>query len=156
MDSEDVIGNGHEVSTMDDTNDVKPPKETAGIALRDPITGKFLKGTAPGPGRPKGLKDKLNVQVIETLEKIWSERGEEVMEHLASTKPEVLAGLVARLIPQDLATQAINGDEEAEKGKTNQEVTIRLVSQATEAPALEAREVEGELLPPLTREDFIE
>ena len=124
------------------------PKETAVKVIRDPITGQFLKGTAPGPGRPKNSKDKLNTQVISTLEKIWAQRGEEVMEHLASTKPEVLAGLVARLIPQDLATQAINGDDETEKSNSNQEVTIRLVQQVSE-PALPepAIEVEGELLP---------
>ena len=46
-----------------------------------------------------------------------------------------------------MAEEAING-EEAGKGQTNQEVTIRLVSQAVEQPALPAREVEGELLPP--------
>ena len=124
------------------------PKETAVKALRDPITGQFLKGTKAGPGRPKNSKDKLNTQVISTLEKIWASRGDEIIEHLASTKPEVLAGLVARLIPQELATQAINGDDEAEKRHTNQEVTIRLVQQASE-PALPEPviEVEGELLP---------
>jgi hypothetical protein len=138
--------NDEDVSILDDITSVNPPKETAVIPSRDPITGQFLKGCAPGPGRPKGLKDKLNVQVISTLEKIWASRGDEVMEHLASTKPEVLAGLVARLIPQDLATQAINGDE-GEKAQGNQEVTIRLVSQVADDPALPAREVEGELLP---------
>jgi len=138
-----------DVSILDDINSVNPPKETAVIPSRDPITGQFLKGCAPGPGRPKGLKDKLNVQVISTLEKIWASRGDEVMEHLASTKPEVLAGLVARLIPQDLATQAINGTED-EKVQGNQEVTIRLVSQVADDPALPVpvREVQGELLPP--------
>lgn len=132
-----------------DTDDVQTPKETAVKAIRDPITGQFLKGTAPGPGRPKNSKDKLNTQVISTLEKIWASRGDEIVEHLAATKPEVLAGLVARLIPQDLATQAINGDEDGEKGQGNQEVTIRLVSQQQE-PALPepAIEVEGELMPP--------
>ena len=48
------------------------PKETVGDTsprvLRDPVTGKFLAGTKAGPGRPKGLKDRLNVQVIATLE----------------------------------------------------------------------------------------
>lgn len=155
MDTDSVMDDGHEASIMNDIVDVQIPKETAVKAIRDPITGQFLKGTAPGPGRPKNSKDKLNTQVIATLEKIWASRGEEVIEHLASTKPEVLAGLVARLIPQNMAEEAING-EEAGKSLTNQEVTIRLVSQATEQPALPAREVEGELLPPLEREDFIE
>ena len=135
-----------DVPILDDINSVKSPKETAVKAIRDPVTGQFLKGCAPGPGRPKNSKDKLNTQVISTLEKIWAARGDEVMEHLASTKPEVLAGLVARLIPQELATQAINGDE-GQKVQHNQEVTIRLVQQSSE-PALPPREVEGELLPP--------
>ena len=137
-----------------DGDDVKIiPQEMAHLdvtdrsAMRCPETGKFLPGWKGG-GRPKGAKDKLNQQVIGTLEKLWSQRGEEIMEHLASTKPEVLAGLVARLIPQSLAEEAING-EEAGKGQGNQEVTIRLVSQQQE-PALPepAIEVEGELMPP--------
>ena len=121
---------------------------------RDPVSGQFVAGWKGG-GRPKGSKDKLNQQVIATMEKLWKARGDEIMEHLASTKPEVLAGLVARLIPQSLAEEAINGTE-GEKSQGNQEVTIRLVSQTVEAPALPTREVEGELLPPLAREDFIE
>ena len=122
------------------------PKETAVKALRDPVTGQFLKGTAPGPGRPKGSKDRLNVQVIETLEKLWASRGAEIIDQLAAEKPEVVASLIARLIPQELATQAITGDEE-QKAQQNQEVTIRLVNQSSE-PALPPREVEGELMPP--------
>ena len=113
-------------------------------ARRDPETGQFLKGWKGG-GRPKGAKDKLNQQVIGTMERLWSQRGDEIMEHLADTKPEVLAGLIARLIPQSLAAEAIEGGE-TEKGKHNQEVTIRLVQQVEDQPALPPREVEGELL----------
>lgn len=131
------------------TSDIdKPPKETVGDTtprvLRDPITGKFLAGTKAGPGRPKGLKDRLNVQVIQTLEALWSKRGAEIIDQLAAEKPEVVASLIARLIPQELATQAITGDLE-EKVKQNQEVTIRLVQQTSE-PALPPREVVGELM----------
>ena len=113
---------------------------------RDPVTGQFVKGWKGG-GRPKGSKDKLNQQVIATMERLWKERGDEIMEHLASTKPEVLAGLVARLIPQSLAEEAIQGTE-GEKGQGNQEVTIKVVTQQQE-PALPEPviEVEGELLP---------
>ena len=121
------------------------PKETAVKALRDPVTGQFLKGTAAGPGRPKGSKDKLNVQVIETLEKLWASRGAEIIDQLAAEKPEVVAQLIARMIPQQLATEAITGEADKVQGK--QEVTIRLVQQVAEEPALPAREVEGELLP---------
>jgi hypothetical protein len=141
---------------LDSLDVTETPQEMAikQVEGRDPVSGQFVAGWKGG-GRPKGSKDKLNQQVIATMEKLWKARGEEIMEHLASTKPEVLAGLVARLIPQSLAEEAINGTE-GEKGQGNQEVTIRLVSQAVETPALPTREVEGELLPPLAREDFIE
>ena len=127
-----------------DTDDVQEmPKETAVKAIRDPVTGQFLKGTAAGPGRPKGSKDKLNVQVIETLEKLWSSRGAEIIDQLAAEKPEVVAQLIARMIPQELATQAITG--EAEKAQSNQEVTVRVVTQQHQ-DVLPPREVVGELV----------
>ena len=109
---------------------------------RDPKTGQFVAGWKGG-GRPKGSKDKLNMQVIGTLEKLWTQRGEEIMEHLAAEKPEVLAGLVAKLIPQSLAAEAISG--ESEKAQGNQEVTVRVVTQQHQ-DVLPPREVEGELL----------
>ena len=130
----------------DDETDVcttDMPKETAVKALRDPVTGQFLKGTAPGPGRPKGSKDRLNVQVIDTLEKLWASRGAEIMDQLAAEKPEVLASLVARLIPQQLAEQAITGSDE--KVQADQEVTIRVVADQRQ-DVLPPREVEGELV----------
>ena len=108
---------------------------------RDPVTGQFVAGWKGG-GRPKGAKDKLNQQVIGTLEKLWSQRGEEIMEHLAAEKPEVLAGLVAKLIPQSLAAEAITG--ETEKAQGNQEVTVRVVTQQHQ-DVLPPREVEGVL-----------
>ena len=110
--------------------------------MRDPKTGKFLKGWKGG-GRKKGSKDKLNQQVIGTLEKIWASRGEEIIEHLAAERPEVLAGLVAKLIPQSLAAEAISGIED--DSSTNKDVTIRIVTQQHQ-DVLPPREVEGELM----------
>ena len=115
-----------------DTDDVQEIPQEMAIKQdgkqegRDPTTGQFVAGWKGG-GRPKGSKDKLNQQVISTMERLWSQRGDEIMEHLASEKPEVLAGLVARLIPQSLAAEAITG--EAEKAESNQEVRITLVNQ---------------------------
>ena len=122
---------------------VDMPKETAVKAIRDPVTGQFLKGCPAGPGRPKGSRDRLNVQVIETLEKLWSSRGAEIIDQLAAEKPEIVAQLVARLIPQELATQAITGSEE--KVESNQEVTIKVVTQQHD-DVLPPREVVGELM----------
>ena len=141
---------------MTDENDIEEaddreesPKETvrdtAPRVLRDPVTGKFLAGTKAGPGRPKGLKDRLNVQVIATLEALWDKRGAEIIDQLAAEKPEVVASLIARLIPQELATQAITGNDEADKAQGNQEVTVRVVTQQHQ-DVLPPREVEGELM----------
>ena len=121
------------------------PKETArNTVLRDPVTGKFLAGTKAGPGRPKGRKDRLNEQVIQTLEALWTKRGAEIIDQLAAEKPEVVASLIARLIPQELATQAITGDD-AEKAQGNQEVTIKVVTDQSR-DVLPPREVVGELM----------
>ena len=119
---------------------------------RDPTTGQFVAGWKGG-GRKKGSKDKLNQQVIATMERLWSQRGEEIMDHLADTKPEVLAGLIARLIPQSLAEEAIQGVDSNEISDKNQEVTIRLVQQVSDATAITHNDisnaVEGELLDPI-------
>ena len=121
------------------------PKETArNTVLRDPVTGKFLAGTKAGPGRPKGRKDRLNEQVIQTLEALWTKRGAEIIDQLAAEKPEVVASLIARLIPQELATQAITGDDK-EKAQGNQEVTIKVVTDQRH-DVLPPREVVGELM----------
>ncbi len=111
--------------------------------MRDPVTGKFLAGTKAGPGRPKGRRDQLNVQVIETLEALWTKRGAEIIDQLAAEKPEVVASLIARLIPQQLAEQAITGSEE--KAQTDQQVTVRVVTQQHQ-DVLPTREVVGELM----------
>jgi DNA-directed RNA polymerase len=86
--------------------------------------------------------------VIETLEKLWSSRGAEIIDQLAAEKPEVVASLIARLIPQELATQAITGDDE-QKAQSDQQVTIKVVTQQHQ-DVLPPREVEGELLPDTT------
>jgi hypothetical protein len=142
-----------ELNSLDECN-VEPtsPQEMANLdgvdtadrsAMRDPKTGQFIKGWKGG-GRPKGAKDKLNQQVIGTLERIWQIRGDEIIEHLAAEKPEVLAGLVAKLIPQSLAAEAIEG--ESQKNQGHSDVTIRVVTQQQQHDALPAREVEGELM----------
>jgi len=110
---------------------------------RDPETGRFVAGWKGG-GRPKGAKDKLNQQVIGTLEKIWATRGDEIIEHLAAEKPEVLAGLVAKLIPQSLAAEAIEGEANG-KGQLDQQVTIKVVTDQSR-DVLPPREVVGELM----------
>ena len=151
--SEDDVPQSNEL----DTEGVNIPKQMAikedgKQEGRDPVSGQFVAGWKGG-GRKKGSKDKLNQQVIATMEKLWAQRGEEIMDHLADTKPEVLAGLVARLIPQSLAEEAIQGVDSNEISDKNQEVRITLVQQVSDATAITHNDisnaVEGELLEPI-------
>ena len=125
-----------------DMSDIKPLDKPKGKVIRDPVTGKFLAGTAAGPGRPHGAKSQFNKQVIDSLQQLWEKDGAEMLEILARDKPEVIMGMVSRMIPQALAAEAITG----EKGEANQQdVTIRVVTQQHQ-DVLPPREVEGELL----------
>ena len=134
---------------IDEVNPViKPQANAFGEVKRCEITGKFLPGTARGPGRPHGSKGKLNKTVVDTLSAIWERRGMEVLEELADTNPAALAAIVSRLVPQDMVREAIDGDEA--KTSANTDITIRLVQQVQDNQALThdtPRLVEGELLP---------
>ena len=129
------------------TSPQEMPKETVGKPVIRDANGRFLKGTANGPGRPKGSKDKLNQQVISSLEKLWHERGQELLDQLSAEKPEVVMAMISRMIPQQLAAEAITGEEQA-AAEVNKDITIRLVQQVQEDQALTStpRLVEGELM----------
>ena len=140
------------MSNESDSSSVNLPEETAAVQVyeksqRCPVTGKFLPGNVGG-GRPKGSKDKLNKQVISTLEKLWEARGADMVEQLAAEKPEVMMAMISRMIPQALAAEAITG--EAEKAEGNQEVRITLINQVKDDAALPhhdtPRLVEGEIV----------
>jgi hypothetical protein len=116
---------------------IKPPGKEAAKVLRDPITGQFLPGTARGPGRPHGSKGKLNKTVVDTLSAVWERRGDEVLERLADENPAALAAIVSRLIPSDLVSQAIEGDD-SKNGRQVTDITINLVGKTNDDVALPA------------------
>ena len=133
-------------------HDNKPLDKASAPVLRDPVTGKFLPGTARGPGRPHGAKSQFNKQVVDSLQALWERDGDELLEQLARDKPEVIMAMVSRMIPQQLAAEAITGEKEGDTNK-NTDVRITLVNQAKDDVALThndiSNEVEGELLPPI-------
>ena len=147
------------IDEHDDSTEALPldmPEETAAVQVyeksqRCPVTGKFLPGNVGG-GRPKGSKDKLNKQVISTLEALWEARGADMVEQLAAEKPEVMMAMISRMIPQALAAEAITGVDSTENSQGNQEVRITLVNQAADTAAITHSDipklVEGEVLPP--------
>ena len=140
-----------------DTDDVqsddnKPLDKASAPVLRDPVTGKFLPGTARGPGRPHGAKSQFNKQVVDSLQQLWERDGAEMLETLARDKPEVIMAMVSRMIPQQLAAEAITGEKD-DDSNTNTDVRITLVQQVSDATAITHNDisnaVEGELLDPI-------
>lgn len=111
---------------------------------RDAVTGRFTKGWKGG-GRPVGSKDRFSKRVLDTLEACWEANADSMLAQLAAEKPEVIMGMISRLMPQALITEDITG--ESHKNQGHSDVTIRVVTQQPSDPALPPREVEGELLP---------
>ena len=131
-------------SDHDNKPSVIPNGEEGAKVLRDPVTGKFLPGTARGPGRPHRAKSQFNKQVIDSLQALWEKNGAEMLDQLAAEKPEVIMGMVSRMIPQALAAEAIT-NEKADGNQGDTEVTIRVVTDQAH-DVLPPREVEGELI----------
>ena len=143
------MSSGLDTDSVND-HDNKPLDKASAPVLRDPITGKFLPGTARGPGRPHGAKSQFNKQVVDSLQALWERDGAEMLEVLARDKPEVIMAMVSRMIPQQLAAEAITG--ETEKAQGNQEVKITLINQAKDdaLPHHDVpRLVEGEIVDPI-------
>ena len=134
------------------SSDIKPPVKAVEEVKRDPVTGKFLAGTKAGPGRPHGAKSQFNKQVVDSLQQLWERDGAEMLETLARDKPEVIMAMVSRMIPQQLAAEAITGEKE-DDSNTNTDVRITLVQQVSDATAITHNDisnaVEGELLDPI-------
>ena len=145
--TDDSIADVHDDTTESlplDMTDDKPLDKPTGKVLRDPVTGKFLAGTAAGPGRPHGAKSQFNKQVIDSLQALWEKDGAAMLDQLAAEKPEVIMGMVSRMIPQALAAEAIT-NEKADGNQGDTQVTIKVVTQQHQ-DVLPPREVEGELL----------
>ena len=152
MSQEDVTESVAECGDDVANHDNKPLDKASGPVLRDPVTGKFLPGTARGPGRPHGAKSQFNKQVVDSLQQLWERDGAEMLETLARDKPEVIMAMVSRMIPQQLAAEAITGEKDDDTNK-NTDVRITLVQQVSDATAITHNDIpnaiEGELLDPI-------
>lgn len=68
----------------------------------DARTGQFVKGHKGGPGRKKGSKFALAETFIADLHSFWQERGMQVIEDAAKSKPADLIKAVASILPKDV------------------------------------------------------
>ena len=100
-------------------------KETAVKANRDPITGHFLPGCRPGPGRPKGSKDKVSTRLVDLMTDLMERRGEEMLERIADTNPSDALAILTRIVPQaELQRIFLDGDGDNSKQINNIQITL--------------------------------
>ena len=71
-----------------------PPRSAD--AVRD-TRGRFLAGTAPGPGKPLGGRGRLAAALIDDLLREWPRSGRAAIRKLAREHPSTYLRLMARI-----------------------------------------------------------
>lgn len=64
--------------------------------------GRFLAGNSGNGGRPKGSRNKLGEDFLKVLAADFEQHGQQVIEKVRETKPEVHLRVVADLLPKDV------------------------------------------------------
>jgi hypothetical protein len=68
----------------------------------------FQKGCAPGPGRPKDSRTRLQEFVIEMLDADFREHGKDVLERVRAKWPQVYLNAVINLMPRQTQTETVS------------------------------------------------
>ena len=65
--------------------------------------GRFLKGTKPGPGRPKGsTRYELGQDFVRDLHEAWIANGKGAIDTVVKERPHEFLKVVAGLLPKDI------------------------------------------------------
>lgn len=71
-------------------------------ALKDE-KGRFVKGTKPGPGRPKGsTRYELGQDFVRDLHEAWLDKGKQAITTVVAERPHEFLKVVAGLLPKDI------------------------------------------------------
>ena len=73
--------------------------------------GRFVTGTAGGPGRPKGSRSRLSEAFLADLVTAWEAHGAEVLERVIQEHPERFLSAVASTLPKDGRLELVNTEE---------------------------------------------
>ena len=71
------------------------------------VKGRFVIGTKPGPGRPKGARSKFTEAFLEDLLESWNELGIDALRRCAKEEPAQFCRIAASLMPKDLNVNAV-------------------------------------------------
>lgn len=64
----------------------------------------FQKGCAPGPGRPKGARTRMQEFVIEMLDADFREHGHDVLRRVRAKWPQIYLSAIVSLLPRQSQT----------------------------------------------------
>src|SRR5512139_4009400 len=64
--------------------------------------GRFLPGAPPGPGRPKGSRNKLAEDFLGDLHEAWQQRGKTAIADLSSDQ---LCTVVVKTLPKEMTLE---------------------------------------------------
>lgn len=63
---------------------------------------RFVPGGAPGPGRPKGSRNKLGEAFVQALHDDFNEHGQRVIEEVRAKDPAAYVRVIASLLPREV------------------------------------------------------
>ena len=61
---------------------------------------RFVTGGKPGPGRPKGSRNKLEENFVADLVEVWQAKGKAALEVTAEKEPAKFAQIAASVLPK--------------------------------------------------------
>src|SRR5512139_451298 len=76
--------------------------QTEGKAAQRDERGQFLPGSAPGPGRPKGSRNKLAEDFLGDLHEAWKKRGKDSINELTGDQ---LVNAVVKTLPKEMTLE---------------------------------------------------
>lgn len=109
---------------------VETDKGLSAPLKRDPVTGKFIKGTGGSlnGGRPVGSRDRISKKMIELATELMHDHGQEMMLELAKRDPAAALAICTRLIPNSTLAQAHEEIRTGQKDDRPMSISINLVS----------------------------
>lgn len=73
--------------------------------------GKFLPGCKPGPGRPKGSRNRLTEDFLKELSESFREHGPRAIDHVARNEPDKYLNIIGKLMPKLMELSGPDGSE---------------------------------------------
>ena len=92
-------------------------------------------------GRPKGARSRLSERFLESLEALWKERGQEILDRTVAESPATIVQVVAKLLPRDVKFEVSGGAQfnlTIEQRKRIATAWMMSVDDNNKSPAIEA------------------